>query len=134
VRLDHLLSKEHLRKSLPAVPGRVVPAGDAHSADACSAVGAQGWNISKQFWSVNVLPSVRRPCLSPFGVLVRVPGTAAGEDAGRKRLAHCWVLRPQAPRRPLGGGAGVCVSVSCAGSKVLPVDTGGRRGRDGVVV
>ena len=48
MRLDHLLSKEHLKVPCPSTVLDVCFAGDAHIGDICSPVGAQGWNINKQ--------------------------------------------------------------------------------------
>ena len=48
MRLDHLLSKEHLKEACPSTVWDACFAGDAHIEDICSSVGAQGWNINRQ--------------------------------------------------------------------------------------
>lgn len=64
MRLDHLLSKEHLKVMRPSTVLDVCFAGDAHVGSICFPVGAQGWNINRQVPGVEPGSTVR-----PFGCL-----------------------------------------------------------------
>ena len=75
MRLDHLLSKEHL--TLSSV--------QSHNLDECSRVVAHGWNID--FGDVNSTAARVRP----FGARKEQRSSVASP-------AHCWVLRDRAHR------------------------------------
>ena len=95
MRLDHLLSKEHLKVSVSFHSGgRAGFAGDAHIEDASSSVGAQGWNINRQVPGVEPGSTVRPSVILWMIVcgLERLPVTSS---TGFYRLAHCWVLKQQ---------------------------------------
>ena len=88
MRLDHLLSKEHLKLVVffHSV-GCTVSRSYARFEGVCSSAGAHGWNINEQ-----VLPGFFR-----IGEYAPPGGWKAGSGSwsGGYRLAHCWVLRQQ---------------------------------------
>ena len=89
MRLDHLLSKEHLKVAGPSTVLDVCFAGDAHVGSICFPVGAQGWNINRQVPGVEPGSTVRSLVvlwmtvrgLEPLPVS-RVPGFSVWHTVG----------------------------------------------------